>query len=259
MTVVDLDCGFIRMRGPSLPTVEFRFGPENMRFDPDKDGRRILEAAGMQGKKLQSFNEAWTLGLPGKLYHHARLYLFHLQKSQGLVAMLFSESPPPGIVKALITSLHWLPGNVWRSWSCYDMRFETPPDFTLVKARFKPGRFTLSFSHGSGKLIYDRLAPANVLLSGSSLPSWCRHNLLHGTAKDATIIPRSDTEVDLHQKGSLFSRTLPWLPGFRRSMRGRVLHDPENNKLLIVTTQGSSMTDATFARLVDSYAAIPTL
>ena len=48
-----LDRGFIRLIGSKMPTVSLRFGPEKRKFDPRRDGRRILRAARRGGSHVQ--------------------------------------------------------------------------------------------------------------------------------------------------------------------------------------------------------------
>lgn len=249
-----LDRGYIRLFGEELPTIDFRFGAEKSPFDPHKDGRRILRAAGLAKETLESCSEPWTDDLPGILYNSSRLYVLQFRESLGVVAALFSEPPPPDMVQIIFTSLNWFPPGAWRRWCCYDLTFETPPDYAIHKAVFHPGRFHLTFSKGSRKLIFDRLAPANVLLANTNLVSWCKQNQRYAPAGATTILSVSDTEADIFIKPSFLSRTLPWLPGFGRSLRGKIRHDLEENKILMLAEQGPKMTDTYYQRILAGYA-----
>ncbi len=258
MEPATLDRGYIRLFGAKRPTVDFRFGAEKNPFDPHKDGRRILRAAGLAKETLESCSEPWTDDLPGILYNSSRLYVLQFRESLGVVAALFSEPPPPDMVQIIFTSLNWFPPGTWRRWCCYDLTFETPPDYTIHKAVFNPGRFHLTFTKGSRKLIFDRLAPANVLLANTNLVSWCKHNQRYAS-DDTTILSVNDTEADIFMKPSFLSRTLPWLPGLGLPLRGRIRHVLEENKILMVAEQGPKMTDTHYQRILASYAITPSV
>jgi hypothetical protein len=254
MEAVALDRGFIRLFGPELPTIEFRFGPEKQRFDPQKDGLRIPPAAALSTSTFQPCNELWVQSLPGSLFSSDRLYLFQFNTSRGIVAALFSTPPPAGLVKTIFTPLNWFVPIAWRRWCCHDITFETPPHYTLAKSIFRPGRFHLTFTNGPRKLVFDRLAPANVLLENINLWSWCREHLDKGNHSSATLLSHSDREVEVRQNPSFLHRIMPWLPGLRPPLRGKIRHLVEDNKILVVFEQGPDMADATYQRIHTSYA-----
>ncbi len=254
MEPATLDRGFIRLFGPELPAVDLRFGPERRQFDPHRDGRRILRAAGLSQEPFEPCRESWSRHLQGNLHSSSRLYLFQFRESRGVVATLFSVPPPPGLAEAIFTSLAWTPPNTWRRWCCYDITFETPPGYVLSKAVFRPGWFYLTFTKGSSVLTFDRLAPANALLDNMTLISWYRQHFHRDLGCGATILPRSDTEADLVKKPSLLYRAFPWLPGLCLPLRGKIRHVHEGNKILILTEQGTHVADAVSHRLHTSYA-----
>lgn len=257
MEPVTLDRGFIRLSGADGQIIDFRFGPEKEPFDVKRDGRRILQAAGLAAETLEPCRTTWASGLPGTLYNSSRLYLLHFRESRGIVAALFSTPPPQTIVENIFTALQWSPLDTWRCWRCYDLTFETPPNFALARPEFRPGRFHLTFTKGRSKLIFDRLAPANVLLADMSLERWCRHHLSHGFYDKVTILRCSDTEIDFHRRPPLISRILPWLPGCSQPLKGKIRHLPASNKILILAEQGPAMTDTTSYRINTSYATTP--
>lgn len=261
MEPATLDRGFIRLIGPELPTVNLRFGPEKRRFDPQRDGRRILRAAGLAQEPFETCREQWSHHLIGDLYSSSssRLYVLQFRESRGVVAALFSVPPPSSMAEGIITSLTWTSSDTWRCWYCYDIAFETPPGYELKKAVFRPGRFHLTFTKGRSALSFDRLAPANVLLGNMTLTSWYRQHLLHDPGSDVTVTPRSDTAADCVRKPSFVYRTCPWLPGLRQPLRGKIRHIPEGNKILILTAQGQYIADAVYDRLHTSYATIPSV
>ncbi len=257
MQPATLDRGFVRFVGPELPTVSLRFGAEKRPFDAQRDGRRLLQAAGMPKEPLQRCKETWTIGLPGDLYCSSRMYVLQLRNSQGIVAALFSALPAEEMVEELFTSLAWTPPDTWRRWYCYDMMFETPPEYLLSQAVFQPGRFQLKFSKGRSLLHFDRLAPANVLLGAMSLAAFCKQHLQKEVGHELTITPRGDAEADLHREPPRISRILPWLPGLGRPLRGKIRHLAGSNKIFILTEQGLPLPEAIANRLHASYANIP--
>jgi hypothetical protein len=258
MEPATLDRGFIRLVGPGLPTVNLRFGPEKRRFDPQRDGRRILRAAGLAQEPLAPCRKPWAGQILGDLYScKDRLYVVQFNESRGVAAALFSASPPSDLAERIITSLGWTPFEKWRRWSCYDITFETPPGYELKKAVFQPGRFQLTFSKGSSVLSFDRLAPADILLGDMTLIAWCKQHLLRDISSETTILPRSGTEAECVRKPSFIYRFMPWLPGLSQPLRGKIRHIPEDNKILALTTQGRQMADVFYERLQTSYANIP--
>lgn len=257
MEPATLDRGFIRLVGPELPTVSLRFGPEKRRFDPQRDGRRILRAAGLAQGPLAPCRELWSGRLQGDLYSCSdKLYVVQFSESRGVAAALFSASPPSELAERIITSLAWTPLENWRRWNCYDITFETPPGYELKKAVFRPGRFQLTFSRGNSVLSFDRLAPADILLGDMTLVAWCRQHLFRDPGFETAILSRSETEAECIRKPSFMYRILPWLPGLSQPLRGIIRQIPEGNKILVLTAQGPHIADVIYDRLNTSYATI---
>jgi hypothetical protein len=259
MEPATLDLGYIRLFGPELPTIDLRFGPEKKRFDPHKDGRRILRAAGLSHVTLEPCIESWSQHLPGTLYQGSRLYVLPFGESRGVVAALFSTPTQPAMVQRLITSLAWTPPEAWRRWCCYDITFETPPGYVLTKAAFRPGRFRLMFANRYSVLTFDRLAPANTLLGNTPLLEWCRQYACREFGVGVKVIPCGSSEADLIQKPSLLYRPLAWLPGLRLPLKGKIRFVSEENKILALTEQGPHIADAISHRLHTSYATTTSL
>ncbi len=257
MAPATLDRGFIRLVGSELPTVNLRFGAEKQQFHPHRDGRRILRASGLAEEPLEKCRKSWSAHLRGDLYCNSRLYIVHFTKSRSLVAALFSAPPPPGTVEEIFMSLAWTPTDSWRRWCCYDITFETPPEYLLSKAVFQPGRFGVTVSKGCSVLRFDRFAPANVLLGGLTLHSWCREKMCQEIGAEVTINPRSDTETDFSRSPSLAYRIFPRLPGLRQSLRGKIRHLVVGNKILVLTEEGPFEAELIASRLHSSYANFP--
>lgn len=262
MEIAALDRGFIRLcgRGPETPSVEIRFGPERRAFRPHRDGPRILRAAGLPVDSLRICRENWTGLVQGDLYASSeRLYLLRFREAQGIVAILFSAPPPLDMVREIFISFAWIAPQYWRCWRCYDISFETPPGFGLVKAIFHPGRYRLSFAAHRSVLLFDRLAPADILLDTAPLNVWSQRYVEQNLGSGILTRAQSDVRVDLVRKPSLLYPMVPWLPGLRSSLRGRVRHTPSDNKILVLVGQGSPLPDEINRRIHDSYATIPSL
>ena len=259
MEAAILDRGYIRLSGPKGPTIDFRFTAGQRPFSADRDGKRIQKAAGLVPEVLARCKEPWADALPGTLYHSSRLFILQFRQTASIVAIHFSMAPPLSLVKELVTSLNWFPLAAWRPWSCYDITFQTPPNYSLKTARFQPGRFHLGFTSAGNKLIFDRLAPANVLLGKSSLVDWLHNNLPCAARSTTAILAESKTEVDFMQPASSLYKIFPWLPGLRLPVAGKIRHVLESNKLLILSQQGRTLQNATCKRIHDNYASIPQL
>ena len=259
MEPATLDRGFIRLVGSKMPTASLRFGHEKRRFDPRRDGRRILRAAGLPQEPLRKCEETWTRQIPGDLYRSSLLCVVQLSGSRAVVAALFSAPPPAGMAETILASLAWTPTEAWRRWHCYDITFETPPSYLLKTAAFQPGRFLLKFTKGRSELTFDRLAPASVLLTGMTFVTWCEQYISRNLGHTIKMHRRKDTEVDFETRPSLLHRLLPWLPGQRPPLQGKARHIPEENKVLILTEQGPPIPAEMSNRLHDNYAIIPPL
>lgn len=254
MEPVILDRGFIRLAGPDQAAIDLRFGPEKGRFDPDRDGRRILKASGLGHEVLAPCREAWTRDLKGDLLRCDRLCVLRFCETSAVAAVLFSTPPRPALLKDMMTSLVWTMPDAWRSWRCYDLQFETPPHATLTKAVFRPGRFHLEFAAGRSGLIFDRLAPANVLLAKTPLHAWLRTFLQREHGRELFVTSVTDEQAEFGQQPTLARRILSWLPGSACLIRGMARHDLTHNKLLILTERGRPNPKPVFERLYSAYA-----
>jgi hypothetical protein len=262
MEIAVLDRGFIRLRGrgPETPSVEVRFGPERRAFRPHRDGRRILRAVGLPPDSLKPCRETWRGHVQGDLYTSSeRMYLLRFREVQGIVAILFSAPPSLDMVREILASLAWIAPENWRCWRCYDIAFETPPGFGLVKAVFHPGRYCLSFAANRSVLLFDRLAPADIVLDAAPLDVWSQQYVEQNLGPGIQVIPQDDARVDLVRKPSLLYPMLPWLPGLKSSLRGRIRHTLNDNKILVLAVQGPLLPDEINCRIHDSYATIPSL
>ena len=254
MEPVILDRGFIRLAGTDQDTIDLRFEPEKGRFDPDKDGRRILKASGLAHEVLAPCLDTWTRDLKGDLLCCDRLCVLRFRETSGVAAVLFSTPPRPALLKDMMSSLAWTMPDAWRSWRCYDLQFETPPHAILTKAVFRPGTFHLEFAAGRSGLIFDRLAPANVLLADTPLHAWLTTFLRREHGRELFVTPVAAGQAEFGRQPTLARRILSRLPGHAGLIRGMARHDLEHNKLLVLTERGRPNPKPVFERLYSAYA-----
>ncbi|SFL79473.1 hypothetical protein SAMN05421830_106182 [Desulfomicrobium norvegicum] len=258
MEPVILDRGFVRLAGPGLPILDLRFGPEKKVFDPDKDGTRLLKASGMPDAKLAPFHPSRASRQAGDIWaapsDEARLFVLHPTDKKAVVAALFSVPPQKALLRTILASLDWTPPDTWRSWHCYDLRFETPPHAVLGKASFRPGAFRLEFTLARSTLVLERLAPAGVLLAGTDLESWLEKNIRRVHGRELDITSNGPTEARFADPTSPWRRVLAKLPFNPGQTRGRIRHDEAGNKILILTERGRLIPAPDFERTFSAYA-----
>jgi hypothetical protein len=253
-----LDRGFVRLAGPDLPVLDLRFGPENTAFDPVRDGRRLLKAAGLDGT-LQPLRRGWTGRIGGRAFSNAeqdaRLFAVHFPDAGGVAAVLFSLPPREETLRRLLCSLAWTPPEAWRTWRCFDLAFETPPEATLAGASFKPGAFHLEFALRGSRLILDRLAPAGVILGEQTFTEWLEGFAGRRYDPGARVASDGPDLARFAAPEPLWRRLFPWLPAGPGNFRGRARHDTNANRILIVSERGRLMPTQDFDRIFTAYAA----
>lgn len=260
MEVAVLDKGFVRFRGPQALSVDLRFGVEQRTFRPQRDGRRILRAAGLPTDSLEPCRQKWAGLIQGDLYTSSkRLYLLRFPASQGIVAVLFSVQPPADMAREILSTLGWTAPGHWRSWRCYDITFETPPGHGLVKAVFQPGRYRIFLAANRSTLLFDRLVPADILLDAAPLSAWSQQYAEQNLSPGIQVIPQDEARVDLVRKSSFLYPILPWFPGLTSPLRGCVRHALSDNKILVVVEQGPLLPNELIRRIYHSYAIAPSL
>ena len=154
---------------------------------------------------LEPCGEPWTDHLPGNLYNSSRLYVLQFRESLGIVAVLFSEPPPPDMVQIILTSLNWFPPGTWRRWCCYDITFETPPNYAIHKAVFNPGRFHLTFTKGSEKTDLRSFGPGQCAA--------CQHepSLLVQTKSALCLCRQHHDSLCQRYRGGHFYKTIVFI------------------------------------------------
>lgn len=261
-----LDRGFVRLvpdqrapRGgnaerPHAPEagLELRCGPAKSGFSPDRDGRRLLRACGVEGS-LTPFCPAWGAGREMWAGPDESPRLFVSLFDDGVVAALFPSPPGPELLRTVLCPLDWTPPDAWRQWLCYDLSFETPPGAALTAASFRPGAFRLEFRQGGTTLTFERLAPADVLLNGEALDGWLRRYTLREHGSDMAITPLGPSEARFERPMPPWRRALPWLPAGPERLHGMVRLT--TNRLLVLTERGRPIPQPDFERIYASHCA----
>lgn len=260
MEPVILNRGFVRLAGPDLPVLDLRFGPEKATFDPDRDGLRLLKASGIGDTRLTPFSAAWAQRLKGGVWAapaaEPRLFILLPTQRKAVLAALFSTPPQPALLRPVLESLEWTPPDAWRKWRCYDLRLETPPHAVLGKASFRPGAFRMEFSIARSRLVFERLAPASVLLAETSLEAWLEKKNLREHGREPSVSSNGSAQARFADPASPWRRILARLPFNPGLIRGGVRLDEAGNKLLILTERGRLIPAPDFERIFAAYAAI---
>ena len=254
-----LDRGFVRLAGADLPVLDLRFGPEKSAFDPDRDGRRLLKASGMDDRVLAPYRPSWACLADGGMWSAAgpdpRLFVLHFKSASGVAAALFSSPPAPGMAREVLTGLHWKPADAWRPWRCFDLTFETPPGAVLSRAAFHAGAFRIEFTLGRSAMVIERLAPADVLLAGADLATWLAARLRREHDALLTVVSDGHGRARFSRPVSPWRSLLPWPAEDRLS--GCAHHDGQANRIFILTTRGRPVPAHDFERTFPRHAAAP--
>ena len=257
MEPVVLDRGFVRLAGAHGPVLDLRFGPEKSSFDPERDGRRLLKAAGLEEQKLVSFRPPWTVQAGTGVWTAAgpepRLLVLHFRSAGGVVAGLFSTAPGPDLLREVLGSATWAPSDVWRSWRCFDLAFESPPRAVLSRASFRAGAFRVELAMGPSAVIVERLAPADVLLDGADIGEWMAARLRREHGETLAVTPDGPSRARFGRPASFWRRLLPWAASDQLS--GGARHDASSNRIFILTTRGRPFPAFDFERMFPAHAA----
>ncbi|MCU0559301.1 MAG: hypothetical protein MUD16_03830 [Desulfobacterales bacterium] len=137
-------------------------------------------------------------------------------------------------------------------WAVFDIRAQLPERFALVRHRFEPGRFVLSFAADRCRLDLYRWAPAAVLLKDSDLTRFA-HSVgeLAPLRFEATEEPGM-AAVEGHRPaaagiGGRLARRL----GLHSVCRARLWHLPERNRILGLRMQARAVIEPGLWRMVN--------
>lgn len=254
MDVVELHRGYVRLAGEEH-SLELRFGPEKRPFEPQRDGRRLQQGAGLAATGLDLCTLPQHLFLPGTLYGGGRLYVYRLVGG-GVAALLYSREKAVEEVVPQVAAMQWTAEAHRRQWRCLDLAFVSPPLMTLQKVRFAPGTFTVVLKKGGTEVTLVRLVPADIVLGGRGLAEVAPKLLASMVKGGMEVISGDGDTLDFLGRGwappplqRLFSR-------LGRGFRGRLRHDRDSNRLLLVMERGRPLVPDDYQTILHSYVAV---
>lgn len=154
-------------------------------------------------------------------------------------------------------------------WAMFGLKARVPGEFVLDTFSFKPGHYQVKYwrpraaaardrlppGKGPGThLVFERFAPASVLLKGTTLEEWARAGLEDGVP-DALPVEGSSDAIGWHgiDKPSLLRALLRR----QRHSMGRVWMSATGNAILVVRTSGAVPLDRdVFKEVCESYAVL---
>lgn len=254
MQVVELHRGYVRLAGEEQ-SLELRFGPEKRPFEPQRDGRRLQQGAGLAAIGLDLCPLPQQELLSGTLYGGGRLYVYRLVGG-GVAALLYSRDQAVDEVVRQVAAMEWTAEDRRRQWRCLDLAFVSPPQMTLHSARFAPGTFTVVLKKGGTVVTLVRLVPADVVLGGQGL-AVVAPRLLSSIVKGGMEVISGDNDtLDFSRRGWLPAPFKPFFSWLGKGFRGRVRHDRDSNRLLLVVERGRPLAPDDYQTIVQSYVAV---
>jgi hypothetical protein len=254
MEVVELHRGYVRLAGEEQ-SLELRFGPEKRPFEPQRDGRRLQQGAGLAATGLDLCTLPEYVSLTGTLYGGGRLYVYRLVGG-GVAALLYSRDKAVEEVVQHVAAMQWTAEDRRRQWRCLDLAFVSPPQMTLQKARFAPGTFTVDLKKGRTVVTLVRLVPADIVLGGRGLAEVAPH-LVNSIVKGGLEVISGDNDtLDFHRRGWVPAPLKPLFSWFGQGFRGRIRHDRDTNRLLLVVERGRPLPSDDYKTIVHSYVAV---
>jgi hypothetical protein len=252
MEVVELHRGYVRLAGEEQ-SLELRFGPEKRPFKPQRDGRRLQQGAGLAATGLDHLPQHQSLS--GTLYGGGRLYVYRLVGG-GVAALLYSREKGVEEVVAQVAAMQWTAEDRRRQWRCLDLAFVSPPQMTLQRARFAPGTFTVVLKKGGTEVTLVRLVPADIVLGGRGLAE-AAPKLLSSIVTGGMEVINGDTlTLDFIRRRWGTPLLKPFFSWFGKTFRGRVRHDRDSNRLLLVVERGRPLPPDDYQTILQSYVAV---
>lgn len=254
MEVVELHRGYVRLATEGQ-CLELRFGTEKRPFEPQRDGRRLQQGAGLAATGLDLCHLPQRQFLPGTLYGGGRLYVYRLVGG-GVAALLYSRDKAVEEVVRQVAAMQWTAEDRRRQWRCLDLAFVSPPRMTLQKARFAPGTFTVVLKKGGTVVTLVRLVPADVVLGGQGLVEIAPKLLNSIVTGGMEVISGDGDTLDFARRVSGPAPLKPVFSWFGTGFRGRIRHDRHSNRLLLVVERGRPLAPDDYQTILNSYVAV---
>lgn len=227
------------------------------------DWRETVERLTASGLQLQTF--LWSLGdirgMGAALHNPAT----------GLAALIqfFMDGGTDSAAAEVLASFRDYSAGKTVPWAMFGLAARVPAGFVLDTFSFKPGHYTVKYwrprsaaangrvppGKGPGTaLVFERFAPASVLLKGTSLEVWARSTLDGGVPESLPAVVGSGAfawaGIDRPSIVRSFLRR-------QRHTMGHIRLDESANAILAVRAHGAvPMTQQTFKEVRDSYVVV---
>lgn len=268
-----------------LPVCELKWNVVQGTFSFDKHIKRLTKGhknAALSGVSEDETPQAWTDALArlAESGIRAKSFIWKTEINRGLGAAL--HNPATGLAAlvqffvyskqheadaaATLATFRDYAGGKTMPWAMFGLRARIPSEFKLDTFSFKPGRYTVKYwrpkkTKHTGKLpagkgpgthlVFERLAPASVLLKKVALSDWVRDTL-----EDA---PPESVEIVGDETAALWNgvgKTSMLRALLRRSVytQGRVWTTEQGNAILSVVAHGTvPAPDSIFIDICESY------
>lgn len=253
-----------------LPVCELKWNEIQGSFSFDKHIKRLTKGnkdAALSGVDETDTPQAWNAAIDSLAESGIRTksFIWKTDVSRGIGAAL--HNPATGLAALVqffiykeedetraadaLASFRDYTGGKTRPWAMFGLRARIPAEFKLNTFSFKPGHYTVKYwrpgkAKHTGKippgkgpgthLVFERFAPASVLLKETSLSDWTRASL-----EDAPPAFVDMTEQGNSTDWSGFAKTSLVRQFLRRSIhtQGRVWTTESGNAILSVIAHGT--------------------
>jgi hypothetical protein len=252
---------YLMLEDDAGPALEIKWEPIKGIFSHQKHLRRLSSLYKRQsGKKLQesALPMGWEDALEayetsgftwsGETVSGNGVILFCSQcKNATLIQFYENETEKISHVsRKILASLKDHPKNGWIVWAMFDIRAVIPEEFRLVRHRFTPGEFHISFAAGRRRIALHRWGPATVLLSGINLEQFAR-NMTSLPDKDPISVGVEDRHMlEWEAAPQCSSGGARWWRRIKRRptlLRFRIWHEAEKNRILGIRMEGVAPPD----------------
>jgi hypothetical protein len=244
------------------PAMEIKWGPVRGRFSHRRHFQRLVKVTAVHGAQarecllpaewapaLGRFEAAGFSWMGGGTAATGAILYCPRSRTGGLVQFFH----PPGdsgairLAAAVLDRLRFPDGTGLARWAVFDIRAELPGRFSLVRHRFEPGRFILTFSSGRCRIDLYRWAPAAALLRDRDLTRFAHAvqglGLLQFQATEGEMGRPAAVEGHSPAAAGIGGRLAARF-GLRSVCRARLWQVPERNRILGLRMEDRGAVDA---------------
>ncbi len=276
--------GFL-LEDQGQPVCELKWSTVQGSFNFKKHIKRLVKehkGVDMQGVSEAETPNVWAkavarLSESGIILHsfvwktqvHRGLGAVMHNPATGLAALVqfFITSPADEVVAAeTLSTLRDYSGGKSVPWAMFGLSGRLPAAFKLETFSFRPGHYTIKFwraksAKQAGKLpagkgpgtslVFQRFAPASVLLKGTELDQWLR-DMLDPTPHES--VPMESSEAGVAWAGIATKSMLRSLLRREVHVKGQAWRTDTGNAILVVTATGNiPVTGEAFNDMCESY------